>query len=450
MSGFEASRRAFLGLAPAVGTLTLGGLDRVLAAVRALGPAAANDPLAAAADEEFWREVQESFDVDRSLVNLNNGGVSPSPRVVMDALRRHLEFSNGAPCYTMWRILEPQIETVRQKLARELGCDSEEVAITRNASESLETVIFGIPLERGDEIVATEQDYPRMLSAYRQREKRDGVKLNLLSYRSPAPPAADIVRLYADAIGPRTKLLHVSQITFTTGEILPVREICALGRAKGIPVIVDGAHAFAQFPFRRDDLDCEYYGATLHKWLMAPIGTGLLYVKKERIPSLWPLFASENPTSGDIRKFEEIGTHPAANHQAIAEALAFHEGIGRERKAARLRYLRDRWVDRAKELPGVTIRTSLEPGRSCAIASASFETLDHEKLIGHLFDKHRIIVTSIGVGLGPAAADGGPATLSGPNSWKGIRVTPSVYTTVDEVDHFADVLERAVKNGLPA
>jgi len=153
MSGFEASRRAFLGLAPAVGTLTLGGLDRVLAAVRALGPAAANDPLAAAADEEFWREVQESFDVDRSLVNLNNGGVSPSPRVVMDALRRHLEFSNGAPCYTMWRILEPQIETVRQKLARELGCDSEEVAITRNASESLETVIFGIPLERGDEII---------------------------------------------------------------------------------------------------------------------------------------------------------------------------------------------------------------------------------------------------------------------------------------------------------
>jgi selenocysteine lyase/cysteine desulfurase len=423
------SRRAFLALTPFVAAA---GAERVRAAVRALGPAPP-PAFELASDEDFWREVQSSFDVDRGLCNLNNGGVSPSPRVVMESLRTHLEFSNRAPVYTMWRVLEPQIESIRQRLARAFGCDPEEVAITRNASESLETLIFGLDLARGDEIVAGEQDYPRMLHAWRQREARDGVALKLVSYPSPAPPDEEIVRLYAEAIGPRTKALHVSQITFTTGEILPVRAICALGRERGIPVIVDGAHAFAHFPFTRDDLDCDYYGATLHKWLMAPIGTGLLYVKRERIPSVWPLLASAEPRSGDVRKFEEIGTHPAANHQAIAEALAFHEGLGAERKAARLRFLRDRWVSRAKDLEGVTIRTSLEPGRSCAITSASFDGLDSEKLVAHLFEKHRIIVTNIGVG----------------SAWKGIRVTPSVYTTLGELDYFSDALESAVRNGLP-
>lgn len=438
MRSFAPSRRAFLGIAPLLGAA---GVARVRAAVRALGPAA--DPAEVASEEDFWREVQSAFDVDRSLVNLNNGGVSPSPRVVQESFRRHLEFSNRAPVYTMWRVLEPQIETIRQHLARSFGCDAEEIAITRNASEALETIIFGLELRAGDEVVATDQDYPRMLNAYRQRAAREGIALKLLSYPSPAPSDAAIVKLYADAIGPRTKAIHVSQITFTTGEILPVREICELGRERGIPVVVDGAHAFAHFPFRRDDLGCEYYGATLHKWLMAPIGTGFLYVKREKIGPLWPLMAGEDPRSGDIRKFEEIGTHPAANHQAIGEALAFHEGLGAERKAARLRYLRDRWALRARTWPGVTIRTSLEPGRSCAIVSASFENLDFEKLSAHLFDKHRIIVTGIAVG-GPKT--GAPEVAP---SWKGIRVTPSVYTTLDEIDFFADTLEKAVRNGIP-
>jgi len=427
--GSGVDRRTFLGLAP---LLTAAGLARVEAAVRALGPL----PAAAAAlaeEESFWREIQSAFDVDRSLVNLNNGGVSPSPRLVQESFRRHLEFSNRAPSYTMWRILEPQLENVRVRLARAFGCDPEEMAITRNASEALETCLFGLDLARGDEVVATDQDYPRMLTALRQRAARDGIVLKLISYPSPPPSPDDVVKLYAGAIGPRTRAILVSHMTFTAGEILPVREICALGHERGIPVVVDGAHAFAHLPFRRDDLGCDYYGTSLHKWLMAPIGAGFLYVRRERIPSLWPLMAAPESMRADVRKFEEIGTHPAANHQAIAEALTFHEGLGAERKAARLRHLRDRWAARAKDLPGVRFRTGLGEGRSCAIVSVGFEGVESSQLATHLFEKHRIIVTSVDVS----------------GQWEAIRVSPSVYTTLEEIDIFSDALEKAVRGGLP-
>jgi isopenicillin-N epimerase len=407
-----------------------GGIARIIAASRSLND---TSPEKIAANEDYWREIQQSFTVDRSLINLNNGGVSPSPRVVQEAMQRHLAYSNEAPVVTMWRVLEPQIETVRQRLAAAFGCDPEEMAITRNASESLEICIFGLDLKPGDEILTTNQDYPRMLTSWRQRERRERLKLNLIPFPVPPPSTEDLYQRFERAITPRTKVIHFCHITNLTGQIFPVKRICQLGRERGIEVIVDGAHAFAHFPFKHSDLDCDYYGTSLHKWLLAPHGTGFLYVRKSKIKNLWPLMAADRSQDENIRKFEEIGTHPAANHNAIAEALTFHEGIGIERKAARLRFLKDRWARRLESTGVVKVLTPYDPRQSCGLALFNIEGIDPAKLGAHLWDRHRIIVT-------PIVHD----------EFRGIRVTPNVYTTLNEIDMFSDAVEKAIRSGLAA
>ena len=388
-------------------------------------------PEALASDEEFWWGIQQAFTVDRSLVNLNNGGVSPSPRVVQDAMTQYLAYSNQAPAYTMWRVLEPQIEGVRKRLAGAFGCDPEEMAITRNASEALEIAQMGLDLKPGDEVLTTDQDYGRMLTTWDQRVRREGIVLKKVSFTCPPRNPQELVDTFANAIGPKTKVLHFCHITNLTGQIFPVKQLMALAKSHGCEAIVDGAHAFAHFPFQRDDLDVDYYGTSLHKWLLAPIGTGFLYVRKNRIAKTWPLMAAAPTQANDIRKFEEIGTHPAANHNAIAEALTFHEGIGAERKAARLRFLRDRWMTRLAALPRVKIYTSTDPAQSCAIGNIGIEGIDTGKIGSYLWDNHRIFVTPIGH---PACP--------------GLRVTPNVYSTLGEIDRFANVMEQIAKNGL--
>jgi selenocysteine lyase/cysteine desulfurase len=425
-----ASRRSFLGGA-ALGTLAALRADALTRVAAAAPAAAGRTPEQVAADEDYWREIQQAFTVDRSLVNLNNGGVSPSPRVVQDAMRRYLDRSNEAPVYTMWQLLEPQVESVRARLAAAFGCDPEEMAITRNASESLETCILGLDLKPGDEVLTTNQDYPRMLTTCRQRERREGIALKTISFPVPPPSMDDVVDRFRRAITPKTRVILVCHITNLTGQILPVREVCRLGREKGIEVIVDGAHAFAQFPFKRDELDCDYYGTSLHKWLLAPHGTGFLYVRKSKIKPLWPLMAAPAEMDENIRKYEEIGTHPAANHNAIAEALTFHEGIGGERKAARLRYLRDRWMDGLEGRKGIRIFTSRDPSMACGLGLVSLEGAEPPKLAEHLWKRRRIIVTPI---VHP--------------EFQGLRVTPNVYTTLGEVDVFVEEMRRAAERGL--
>jgi selenocysteine lyase/cysteine desulfurase len=390
-------------------------------------------PAAVAEDEDFWREIQDAFDIDRALVNLNNGGVAPSPRVVHQALLRYLTVSNQAPAITMWGWIEPEIESVRRRLAASFGCDPEEMAITRNASEALEIVQLGIHLERGDEVLTTTQDYPRMITTWKQRERRDGIVLKQIPFPVPPPSADDLVHRFEQAITPKTKVIHVCHITNLTGQIFPIRKIAQMARARGIETIVDGAHAYAQFPFTRDELDCDYYGTSLHKWLTAPIGTGFLYVRREKIEKIWPMMAAPPEMNANIRKFEEIGTHPAANHNAIAEALNFYDGIGPERKAARLRFLRDRWARRLEQLPGVKILTAYDPTMSCGLASFTPAQLDVNKVVGYLYDKHKIVVTPI---VHP--------------EFNCIRVTPNVYTTLADVDRFAGAMEELLRKGLPA
>ena len=326
-----ASRRSFLAgalSAAAVPAFRPDALRRVLD----VGPTAGRPD-----DEDFWGEIQRAFDCDRSIVNLNNGGVSPSPTHVLDQMIRDLRFSNELPVIHMWQTLEPRIESVRRELAREFGCDPEEMAITRNASEANETMILGLDLKAGDEVIVTNQNYGRMITAWEQRVRRDGIVLKQVSVKLPPPSAEYIVEQFKAAVTPRTRVIEVTHITNLSGQIMPVRALVEWCRPRGIEVFVDGAHAFAHFPFTRDELGCDYYGTSLHKWLLAPIGTGFLYVRKARQKQLWPLMAAPESMDENIRKYEEIGTHPAANHNAISVALAFHQAIGGERKGSRLR-----------------------------------------------------------------------------------------------------------------
>jgi selenocysteine lyase/cysteine desulfurase len=381
-----------------------------------------------ARDERFWAPVQQAFTVNRAIINLNNAGVSPSPAMVQDAMKRHLDFSNEAPVHTMWRVLEPLRETVRVGLARMFGCDAEEIAITRNATEGLQICQMGFDLRPGDEVVTSTHDYPHTISTWRQRERRDGIVLKQVELPVPAEDGDEVVRIFERAVTPRTRLLLVSHVSWVTGQVLPVRDVVRMARARGIPVIVDGAHGFAHFPFTQRDLECDYYAASLHKWLFAPHGTGMLYVRRDKIPELWPLQASDEARRADIRKFEDIGTHPAANALAVAEAMTFTNAIGIANKAARLVYLRDRWANALRRHPRVRLHTSLRPGQAYAVAMMQVEGIEAGKLYEELWTKHRIITS--------------------PTKWggvEGIRVTPSVYTTLDEIDQFVEVMSAILR-----
>lgn len=397
----------------------------------ALAPQANRPADSLAMDEDFWFQIRHMFTVDRNIINLNNGGVSPAPKIVMESEIRYLEISNMGPAHFMWKVLGPELETVRRRIAKNFGCDPEEIAITRNASEALEIVQMGMNLQRGDEILTTNQDYGRMITTWQQRERRDGLVLKQITFPVPAPSLADLAQRIERAITPRTKVIHICHVTNLTGQVFPVKRIVQMARARNIEVVVDGAHAFGQFPFKHSDLDCDYYGTSLHKWILAPVGTGFLYVRKSKIASIWPLMAAPDSMNDNIRKFEEIGTHPASQRNSITEAITFHESIGAERKAARFRYLRKRWEARLRPLPGVTLHTSSDPEMSCAIGTVGFAGFSMHKLADHLMEKYKIMTV-------PIVKEG---------EYSGLRITPNVYTTIEEVDTFADVMEGILKKG---
>ena len=425
------SRRSFLqalGIPATAGLITASFKPRA----REILACPTGSPSQVARDESFWLEVQQAFSVDRSLINLNSGGVSPSPTIVQEAMKGHLDYSNDAPVYTMWRILEPQREGVRQRLARAFGCDAEEIALTRNASEGLQICQLGLDLEPGDEVLTTTQDYGRMITTFQQRERRDGIVLKQFPIPIPAEDPAAIVRMFESNITPRTRVILMCHIINITGQILPVKGVVQMARARGIPVIVDGAHAFGHFDFRHADLDCDYYATSLHKWLLAPHGTGMLYVRKEKIAGLWPLMAAPELMDDDVRKFEEIGTHPAANYIAIADALTFHQGIGAKRKEERLRYLRDYWATSLLKHDRVRLHTSLKPEFSCCIGTVQMEGVDAVALGEHLWEAHRIIAT-------PIVHD----------EFEGLRITANVFTTLEELDRFVEAMEAVLRDGIP-
>jgi len=428
------SRRAFLRTSSVLGTALVSvkhaGLEAVVEASNAV---AGQAPADVARDEAYWGLVQQQFAIDRTIVNLNSGNHCSHPRVVADAVKRYLDFQNQAPGHYQAQLLGNK-ETVRRNLAAEFGCDPEELAVTRNASESLQILQNGIDLQAGDEVITTEQDYGRMLTTWDQRMRRHKIAVTRVSF--PVPTTADdLYDRMERAITPRTKVLHFCHITNLTGQLFPVQRISRMARARGITSIVDGAHAGAQFPFKLHELECDGYGVSLHKWLLAPFGTGILFVRREQIPKFWPLQAARASADNDIRKFEEIGTQPAALKSAIADALAFHRAIGAERKAARLHYLTMRWANRLRTQPRFQMFSSLKPGETWGLATVGIEGLPAASITSYLWDQHRILVAGISSGPFP-----GPQF-----EYQGVRVTPNVYTSIDEVDRFASAMEELAK-----
>jgi len=434
------SRRSFLRAAGAAGTVastSLGlNLERVLAASQSV---AGRSPEDVAQDEFYWREIQMDFKLDRTIINLNNGFTCPTSRVALEAEWRYMDMINMSPIFYQGPIAD-RIQTIRLRMAAEFGCDPEEMALTRGASESLQIAQNGIDLKAGDEVVTTEQDYPRMLTTWDQRMRREGIKVSRLQF--PVPTTGDdLYQRFEKAITPRTKVFHFCHMTNLTAQMFPVARLSHLARSKGIVTIVDGAHALGQFPFKLRDLGCDAYGVSLHKWLLAPIGNGCLYVRKEMIPKFWPLQAAPEQQDDDIRKFEAIGTHPWAIRAALGEALAYHQAIGGDRKAARLRYLTLRWANALKVHPRTKILTDLsEPAQAWAVAAVNIEGIDVRDLAKFLMDKYRIIVVPL-VGGAP------------PNQvfdYQCLRVSPNIYTTLEEIDTFVAAMEDAMKNGVPA
>ena len=374
-------------------------------------------PADLATEEDFWYYIQQSFTVSPSLINLNNGGISPAPKTVQDAMKRYYDYCNEAPSYYMWRILDQGREPLRQNLAKLAGCSPEEIAINRNSSEGLETVIFGLQLKAGDEVVAAKQDYPNVINAYKQRELRDGIKMVWINLELPSEDENYMVSQYVNAFTSRTKVVNITHIINWNGQILPVKKIANEAHKRGIDVVVDGAHSFAHFDFKIPDLDADYFAASLHKWLYAPIGSGMLYVRKEKIKTIYPMFAMDNPLKDDIRKFESLGTRPMFIEQAIGKAIEFHEMIGSERKEKRLHYLKNYWMEKVKNIPKVKLNTSLNPKWGCAIGNVSVEGRKPEELDSFLLDKYKVHTVGI--------------------NWENIhsiRVTPNVYTTTKNLD----------------
>lgn len=370
-----------------------------------------------ASDEDFWYYIQQSFTTSPSLINLNNGGVSPAPKTVQDAMKRYYDFSNEAPSYYMWRILDQGRETLRSNLANLAGCSAEEIAINRNSSEGLETIIFGLPLKEGDEVVASKQDYPNVVHAWQQREIRNKIKMVWVNLELPSEDENYLVRSFVSAFTPKTKLVNITHIINWNGQILPVKKIAVEAKKRGIEVLVDGAHSFAHLDFKIPDLDADYFASSLHKWLYAPIGSGLLYVRKEKIKNIYPLFASEDPHQDDIRKFEALGTRPFFIEQAIGKAIEFQEMIGNERKQKRLHYLKNYWMEKVANVPKVKLHTSLHPTYGCAIGMVSIEGKKPAELDAYLFNNYKIHTTTI--------------------VWEnisGVRITPNVYTTTKNLD----------------
>ena len=377
-----------------------------------------------AQNEDYWAVIQRAYSVNSNLINLNNGGVSPSPVVVQQAVERYNQLSNEGPSYYMWRILDQGREPLREKLAALAGVSPEEIAIDRNSTEALNTVIYGLDMKPDDEVIGTKQDYPNMIQAYRQKAQRQGIVYKQLSFDLPIENDEQIVKAYEQAITDRTKLIHVTHMVNWVGQTMPVQKIADMAHARGIEVICDGAHSFGLIDFKVSDLHCDYFGTSLHKFLSAPIGSGMLWIKQDKIEKIWPLTCNGEPRSANIRKFETLGTRSFPIEQGIGEAINFHEGIGSKRKQERIHYLKYYWASRVQQMSKVKLHTSLDPRYSCAICGVSVDGMTPSQLEAALFDKYKIHTVGI--------------------VWENIscvRVTPHVYTTIADLDKLVGAIQ---------
>ena len=417
-STFEmTNRRSFIRQTAAI----LGGIA-LHPSLKAAMPELPFDP--DASGEDFWLQIRQTFGASPNIINLNNGGVSPSPKATLDALDYYNRMCNEAPSYYMWRTLDEGREPLRTNLAMLAGADKEEIAINRNATEALNSIVFGLQLKAGDEVVLSKYDYPNMINAWKQREQRDGIKLVWVDLKLPSENSDYLVNAFVSLFTPRTKVVHLTHIINWCGQILPVRAIADKAHEQDIEVLVDAAHSFALLDYKMSDLGADYAGTSLHKWLCAPFGSGMLYIKKDKIANVWPLLSNDKPQSDNIRKFESLGTRSFPIEMAIGYSLDLHNYIGTQRKQERLHFLKNYWMDQVADLPGIQFFTSRKSAFGCAIGTFGFEGVKPYDIANFLFREYKIHAVSI--------------------EWeevKGIRVTPNVYTSLQDLDK----LVRAIK-----
>jgi len=381
-------------------------------------------PEEAAQNEEFWSRIRSGYRVKPDYINLENGYYCLIPQETLENYIHHIRHVNYQGSWYMRTVRVENKKRMAAKLAELAGCSSEELVITRNTTESLDTIIGGVHWEAGDEAVMAEQDYGAMLNQFRLQERRYGIVNKMVSVPNHPKNDEEIVDLYAKAITSKTKLLMVSHMINITGHILPIRKICDMAHEKGVEVMVDGAHAFAHVHFSMQDLDCDYYGTSLHKWLSVPLGSGMLYVKKGKAKNIWPMMAEWGKDKEDIKNLNHTGTHPPATDLAIANALEYHYRIGPERKEARLRYIQNYWTSKVRDLPHIILNTPKETHRSCGIANVGVKGMKPKDLAKTLLDKYKIWTVAIdGAGV------------------HGCRITPNVYTSTKELDSFVNALK---------
>jgi selenocysteine lyase/cysteine desulfurase len=421
------SRRTFFkktfGVAGALSIPTMLTAERVDNLSDALFRLNKFSPVSASTEEDLWANMAQAFTVSSTILNLNNAGVSPQPKVVQEAVDRYHHLSNEIPTYYMWHVLDKGRESLRNKLAGLAGTNTEEIAINRNTTESLGTVTFGLTFPKGSEIIMTKQDYPNMIHAWKQKELRDGIMIKWIDLALPFENDDTIVKAFVEATSPRTKVWHITHMINWTGQILPVKKLCEEARKRKIISIVDGAQSFGQLDFKISDFKPDYFGTSLHKWLCAPFGTGMLYVRKENIESLWPLFPTDKPQSPDIRKFELLGTRSFATEQAIGQAIDFHYAIGAKRKEERLRYLKNYWCAEIMKHPRIRLNISLKSEYSCALGNFSIDGMLPDTIVSRLFNEYQIHTVSTKL-----------------ENLSGIRVTPHVYTTTRDLDRFIEAV----------
>jgi selenocysteine lyase/cysteine desulfurase len=428
------SRRDFISKsALTAGLLSLTGLNNKIFGHEQFKRIQSLSPTAAASDEDFWSWVRESFTVNRNIAYLNSAGVNPQPKGVQDAHIESYRFCNEGPANTMWRIVDQGREPLRARLAEISGCSADEIAINRNSTEGLNTIIFGLNLKAGDEVVLSKYDYPNMMNAWKQREKREGIKLVWIDeFEFPLEDDQKIVDTYARAITAKTKIVHITHLINWVGQIVPARKIADMAHGKGCEVILDGAQSFAHFDYKIPDTGCDYYATSLHKWLCAPFGSGMMYIKKDKIKNVWALLSAVEPDGDNIRKFESLGTRSFASEMAIGNAIDFHQAIGMPRKEARLRYLKDYWCNKVKDIPKVKLYTSLKPQYSCTMANFAVEGWTAGQINSKLYDDHKVFTVGIEY-----------------EKVNGVRVSPNVFTSLDELDRLVDGIKAIASSEPP-
>lgn len=381
-------------------------------------------PTEIAQNEDFWAEIRRAYRIKPNYINLENGYYSFAPQATLEKFIDNVREVNYQNSYYMrTRQFEDKLEA-RKKLANLAGCSVEELIITRNTTESLDTVIAGFDWKAGDEAIMAQQDYGAMLDMFKLQARRYGIVNKIISVPNHPKSDEEIVEIYEKAITPKTRLLMVCHIINITGHILPIRKICDMAHANGVEVMVDGAHAFAHLDFKISDLGCDYYGSSLHKWLSVPLGAGILYVKKEKIAKLWPIFADLGYQDDDIRKLNHTGTHPVHTDLTITNAIDFHQKIGIQRKEARLRFLQEYWTKQVRNLPNIVLNTSADSQRACGIANVGIKTMKPADLAKTLLEKYKVWTVAIDYA-----------------NVQGCRITPNIYTSTAELDTFVAILK---------